>query len=389
MGPKMGLKISLIGAIPPPVGGISIYTKQLAEKLAEYDLNVEIIDITGVTKNSELKKIKQVFVRSWHTAEFVKALLSSDSDIFHVHVSTYGVDPLYLMTALIGRFKRKKFMLTILGGGFVPLMESFLFRKLPRLIVLNIADGVITIDELQHKKVLQIVSPYQRDHVYFVFPAVDTERFNPNIDDRIVRRKYGIEDSRDLVMFGPHLEAIYAPSQFIEAASKVIQKRANTTFMLLGVGTLREDLERQVTEQQLGDNIIFCGAVSFDDIHNYYAACDVYCNPCLIGQGISTFEAMACGKPVIGARAKSQIRVRDKIDGLLFEPGNVEEFAEKVVWLLKKPEERRVMGANGRKRVEEFHSLERQARKHIEIYEGTLAKKWVDEKSEKNHKQGI
>jgi len=370
----MCLRISLIGGVPPPLGGISIYTKQLAEKLAEYGVHVEIIDITGVKKKFKYRGITLILVKSWHTREFVSALLKSQAEIFHVHVSTYRVDPLLLITALIGRLRKKKFMITILGGGFVPLMERPIHRKFLRLIVLNIADGIITIDELQHKKALEVVSPKRRKTVNFIAPPIDTDRFNPKVDGTTIKKKHNINNDQNLVVFGPHLEVIYAPEQFIKAASKVIEKRPNTTFMLLGDGTLRRKLEQILKEATLEKNVIFCGIVPFKDVSKYYAVCNVYCNPCILGQGISTFEAMACGKPVIGSRAKNQIRIRDKIDGLLFELGDEEDFAEKINWLLEHPEERKRMGANGRKKIEKFHKLEKQAEKHIDIYNKILTK---------------
>lgn len=148
----MNLKILLIGAVPPPTGGITIYVKQLAEKLAEKNVIIEIIDITGVKKEQKHAHINLVVVKSWHTKEFVSALLKSHAKIFHAHLSTYRADPLLLIMVLIGCLRNKKLILTNHGGGFVKFMERPIHRKIPRIITLNLVDGIIAIDEEKYKK---------------------------------------------------------------------------------------------------------------------------------------------------------------------------------------------------------------------------------------------
>ena len=236
---EMNLKISLIGVIPPPIGGISIYVKQLAEKLAEKGVNVEIIDIMGVKKEFKRKHIKLVVVKSWHTKEFVHTLLKSQAKILHANVATYRVDPLLLLMALISRLKKRKFMITNLGGGFVEFMERPIYRKILRITALNLANGIVTCSLKHYRKILEVIPPKKRGKVCFLLLPTDTRKFNPKVDGTIIRKKYNIKDNQDLVIFGPHLEKIYAPDYFIKAASIVAKKRQNAIFMLLGDGTLR------------------------------------------------------------------------------------------------------------------------------------------------------
>jgi glycosyltransferase involved in cell wall biosynthesis len=139
-------------------------------------------------------------------------------------------------------------------------------------------------------------------------------------------------------------------------------------FMLVGEGSQEHELRLLVKKLMLEKNVIFIGSVPHEQMPKYYAACEINCNPCILGQGYSALEALACEKPVVGARAKMQIRIEDNVDGLLFELGNIEDFASKISWLLEHPEKRREMGRRGRNRVVEQHSLKTQTQKHIEIY---------------------
>lgn len=81
-------------------------------------------------------------------------------------------------------------------------------------------------------------------------------------------------------------------------------------------------------------------------------------------------ESFAYGKPVIASNLGSIPEVvRDQIDGLLFEPGNRSDLAEKINTLLTHPQKRVEMGKNARRHLEEDFSPER----HYENLMGIFA----------------
>lgn len=367
-------EITLIGAIPPPYGGISIYMKQIAQKLAEKGFKVEIIDFTGVNKKVRSKNIKLIKVNKSYGRDIFRALLRSNSQIFHVHASTYGVDPLLLTTAIIARLRKREFVITILGGAFLQFMKKPLYRKIFRLIALNRADGIITVDPAVYKRVLEVLPTRKRKTIHYFSPPVNTALFKPEISGDEVRTRYGIKNNQNIVMFGPHLEPIYAPDQFIKAAAVIIKKHANVVFMLVGEGSQDRYLRSLVKKLKLEKHVIFVRSIPHKKMPKYYVACDVHCNPCILGQGYSTLEALACGKPVVGARVKTQIRIKNKVDGLLFEPGNIRDLASKIIWLLEHSQKRKEMGIRGRNRIVKQNSLEIQVRKHIRIYDEIISK---------------
>ena len=204
--------------------------------------------------------------------------------------------------------------------------------------------------------------------IRYFSPPVDTDLFKAGISGSEVRKKHGIKEDQQVVLFGPHLEPAYAPGQFIEAAALVTKKHPSVIFMLVGEGPQEHELRLLVKKLKLENHVIFAGSVPHKRMPKYYAACEINCNPCVFGQGYSALEALACEKPAIGARAKMQVRIENNIDGLLFEQGNIEDFASKISWVLEHPEKRREMGIRGRNRIVEQHGLKVQAQKHIEIY---------------------
>lgn len=85
-------------------------------------------------------------------------------------------------------------------------------------------------------------------------------------------------------------------------------------------------------------------------------------------------EAFACGLPVITSRigALADI-VRDGETGLLFEPGNPRDLADKLAWAQAHPERMAEMGRKARAQYEAEFSAEVNYRRLMEIYEGVLA----------------
>lgn len=90
-------------------------------------------------------------------------------------------------------------------------------------------------------------------------------------------------------------------------------------------------------------------------------------------------EAFACGLPVIASRigALADI-VRDGETGLLFEPGNPHDLADKMAWVQAHPEQMAAMGRKARAQYEAEFSGEVNYRCLMEIYNGVLAERRVN-----------
>jgi len=80
-------------------------------------------------------------------------------------------------------------------------------------------------------------------------------------------------------------------------------------------------------------------------------------------------EAMAMEVPVVAfARGAVPEIVLDGRTGLLVERGGEEALARAVIGLIKDPERRKMMGMEGRKRVESLFSAELMVEKIMQIY---------------------
>ncbi|MDO9010132.1 MAG: glycosyltransferase, partial [Thiobacillus sp.] len=85
-------------------------------------------------------------------------------------------------------------------------------------------------------------------------------------------------------------------------------------------------------------------------------------------------EAFACGLPVIASHigALADI-VTDGETGLLFEPGNPRDLADKLAWAQAHPEQMAAMGLKARAQYEAEFSAEVNYRRLMDIYAGVLA----------------
>lgn len=90
--------------------------------------------------------------------------------------------------------------------------------------------------------------------------------------------------------------------------------------------------------------------------------------------GLAVIEAFAMGTPVIASRIGALAElVRDGVTGLLFEPGNPRDLADKMAWAIAHPEHMADMGRVARAQYETDFSADENYRQLIGIYNGVIA----------------
>jgi len=91
--------------------------------------------------------------------------------------------------------------------------------------------------------------------------------------------------------------------------------------------------------------------------------------------GMTIIEAFACGLPVIASKLGAMAEIiEDGRTGLLFEPGNPEDLAAKVEWLLSHPQELARMSKEARAEYEAKYTAERNYEMLMAIYHRALGR---------------
>lgn len=144
--------------------------------------------------------------------------------------------------------------------------------------------------------------------------------------------------------------------------------------VLVGTGTLEEELRRMVADYGLEGRVTFLGKVSEEELCEQYKACDVFILPSVVKSeafGLVQIEAMAFGKPVINTALPSGVPYVsiDGETGLTVPVENSQVLAEAMQWLAEHEEERKEMGKRARKRVEEKYRFQRMIQDMKTVYE--------------------
>jgi glycosyltransferase involved in cell wall biosynthesis len=157
--------------------------------------------------------------------------------------------------------------------------------------------------------------------------------------------------------------------------------RRDVHFTCVGGGPGLAGLQQMVKDKKLEDTVNFTGRVPDQQLLDVLSTADVCVNPdkpCEmndISTMIKIMEYMALGKPIVQFNLKEG-RFSAGQASLYSDNGNhIADFAEKILWLLEHPEDRKRMGDFGRKRVETELAWDYSVEHLLAAYERVFSKR--------------
>jgi len=144
----------------------------------------------------------------------------------------------------------------------------------------------------------------------------------------------------------------------IRAFSRIAPAFPEWGVIILGEGSQRVPLERQIAASGLSDRIILPGILS--QPFSLLMQCDIFAFPSRYeGQGMALMEAMACGLPAVSSDCPSgpSSIIRNGADGFLVPPGDIDAFAGAMETLMRN-EDLRVRMGNAAKGVAERFGID-------------------------------
>lgn len=164
---------------------------------------------------------------------------------------------------------------------------------------------------------------------------------------------------------------------FLDMAKNIIDKSDNKDikFLILGNGTLRDELERHAKHLGIKDKIVFAG--ERNDIPELLQSMDIFVMTSLYeGMSNAVMEAMAAGLPVVATDVGGNGElVIDGETGFLCPSNDAEALAERVASLIHNERERSRMGENGKKRIKNEFGIRKMIKKTESIYIKLLERK--------------
>jgi glycosyltransferase involved in cell wall biosynthesis len=197
--------------------------------------------------------------------------------------------------------------------------------------------------------------------------GVDAERFHPDVSGGAVRERHALHGKR-VIGFVGSLKPWHDLDTLLEAARRLAQRDPRIRLLVVGEGPRLAEL-RAAREP----HVICTGAVPHDDVPAHLAAADVVVVP--YGKGgdayfspLKLFEAMAAAKPVVGARIGqvAEVLVHGE-SGLLYEPGEPADLAERIREILDAPGRGAELAAAARRAIVPGRTWRDNARRIVEI----------------------
>ena len=187
-----------------------------------------------------------------------------------------------------------------------------------------------------------------------------------------VRQLYLNEDYDYLVLSVGRLVPAKDYPTLLQTARLVKAVNPKVRFLILGEGRERERLRRLIGAMGLEQQVILAGAIDFEELPQYYAACDVFLLTSIF-EGLSRVlvEAAAAAKPLVAtAVAAAEEFIEPEENGIIAPIGDFEQLAQGLLRLLEQPLLRETMGAKARLKAKEYH-FEKTAARLVAGWRGT------------------
>lgn len=344
----------------PEIGGIEGIVRQVAEGLrVRTEMKVlvcnrkggntaEFVNGVRVFRNKSIGSIGNIPL----PVGFVSMInrFSRRTDIVLAHLPY----PISDISCLLSRYKgkiviwwhsdvaRQKKLMTF----YKPIMKAFLKR----------ADAIIVGTE-GHVPGSHYLKPYaDKCHVIPYGVKIPVEKDADAYIKKVESGEIQPKDANERVRFLFVGRIVYYKG--VDVLLRAFQSVTNAELVLAGSGNMTAEMQALTDELGLKDRVTFLGAVSDEQLRSEYAKCDVFVLPSVVRSeafGIVQIEAMAYGKPVINTRLPSGAPFvsLDGVSGLTVPPGDVEALAVAMQRMVDEPEQRRIWGANARKRMKE------------------------------------
>lgn len=206
----------------------------------------------------------------------------------------------------------------------------------------------------------------RRNNFQVIKNAIDTEKLKFDIAVRQkIRAGLGINDEEFVL---GHIGRIDFPKNhefLIEIFYEVLKSEPDSRLLLVGDGSLRQDVENKAKKLNISGKVIFAGVLA--NVNELLSAMDVFLLPSLFeGLSIATVEAQAAGLPAIVSSTVPQETALTDLVTYLSLSGGAALWAEKVLSCKNFP--RSVYSGINNEKVRSVYGIEENAKRLQEFY---------------------
>ena len=222
----------------------------------------------------------------------------------------------------------------------------------------------------------QIESKYKAEgqvsRVACIRNGIDLEGKSVQRDRWRTRKDLGVDSETCLIGTVGRLTPVKGIPYLLDAARILLRQGENVKVLVVGDGSIRQDLLAQAGNLGVGERVVFLG--HREDTDALLQALDIFVLPSLSeGIPMALLEAMAAARPIVASRVGGIPEIiEDGVDGYLVEPMDVNNLAERCRRLIESPDVARKMGEQGRVRVEREFSATAMADRVVSVYKELL-----------------
>ncbi|HUU84661.1 MAG TPA: glycosyltransferase family 4 protein [Phycisphaerae bacterium] len=290
-------------------------------------------------------------LQDWRCLRHLTAALRAGRfDVVHTHSSKAGI---------LGRLAARRagtplIIHTIHGMSFnrtQPAVVRTFYRALERHAARHTHAFVSVADAMTEQAVAAGLA--EPDRFTTIHSGMDTERFTPDEAARArVRAEWGVEPNRVVVGTIARLFRNKGYEEIIAAMPRMVGEADSLSFVWVGDGRDRPRYEQALAQLGLRDRVHLTGLVPPDRIPTLLAGCDILVHASKWeGLPRALPQALLMEVPVVSFDNDGAPEVvTPGVTGELVRLGDVDGLAAAVIRLARRPELRRRMGADGRKR---------------------------------------
>jgi glycosyltransferase involved in cell wall biosynthesis len=361
--------VAVFGVDPFRIGGVEIYTRELARQLEARQIGLvavfskkpqgAVADFLTAPNLSveEIPALEDSALRA--IPELASILKKYRARILHLQfVNFVGLFPWVAKLCGVGQV-----FFTAQGSepaGYRLRRSQFWKRMLVRVVNAPVNRVFCISDYVRRALATRDLLPAERFRVVYnaiLPPSLDQTA----LQGRRFRQTYGIPEDCLLVTQVSWIIPEKGIPQLLEAARIVLNEFPQVRFAIVGSGSHEKAYRQRAEELGIASSLLWTGVVQNPMEDGVYAATDIFC---LASQWEEAFgwviaEAMAFGKPVVASAVGGIPEVvEDGVTGFLVSPCTDSALlARQILRLLRaSSEERQLMGAAGRRAVEQkFH----------------------------------
>jgi len=365
-------KILLLGPLPPPYHGVSVFTELLSEsKELKKHLNLFTFNTTSKQNLEEVGRfsLKKIFQNIKIIYNFKKIIKKINPDIVYLPISQSKSGFLRDGFFILLSNKNSKKIIHLHGGNFHNLYNNsnMLFKKFINTVLKRVNKAIVLGESLK-----PVFKKWFKDNEIFV------------LYNGIKIQDHNLKANRDKnkIIIG-YLGNLYKEKGFTDILivfNELSEKYNNIEFHFAGEW-FQPDLQQEIMEfiilNDLKSKVRFHGFLTGRDKEEFLLNTDIFVFNSYLneGQPLVLLEALAKGCAIVSTNVGAiRETIQDQTNGFLIKPKDRYDLKQKIEILIKDEKLRKTMGEKSIEIFKNKFTFEHVEKNIIKIFNKTLEK---------------